>query len=909
MDVGEAPTTFTRHPSLLAYPRQMKEMKSLGDNTYEMVLRDSNYILGQTTTNVGLSSRLSGNLRPNLHYSKPMLSDDEISNLRQQATTLTPELLERFERVLGHSIRTEHDPCPFEGLSFPLISGSSIIRDPHGILASRSDQVLTVFPVPSTETVFHLPLLSFSWLSNEDGFQSSRHPERFKITCQDETMNPSLSVYSSFLRQVFTESSSCLALSHSSPRETASDSCSTLLWNRLHFTASKLFPPTISFIGSIAAQEAIKCITGTDKPLDQWLLFDSPGLAELLPPSPPALTQELSAHSATLNTVSTLSRSPDASKSSFELNDSPLLFPLSQYPTLATASLLLLGCDVASIEVGKNLAFAGVCSRGTVIASDPNPDSSSATDESNDRILSQLTQLWRTGCGTCGPSGSPSISICQPPAGTTSTWQSDLAIIAPCYSTARAAGETWTQFIPSIAIGNGDASASSECQIPHLSGLLQHPAISDHSNLHRFHHFCPSVRDCVSWASQQIRTIFGAPHTTYDVLKSLGTEIDRIRGSDEALAFDRLKSPCRTLEDCIAWSKSWCYSKFVHHPRELMGRLPLNTSFWGSDHAPVPPRALTFQLEHDPVLTNAVVILSIISAIQWGVLQSTTESLSEDLELYHSSLAPKIAAIALHAPYTTWKESLERAEMDTAAHLDFLGRICKAPDFDLLEYFPRVSYHSFGAKRGIIEKQLLGALSNLQSRAFGYGDFPPAMIARIWSESVDLSPVPAVTTSIAALASTEAFKLLLAPITPEAAPIVPFCDHHMNIRSNEYRSHIITSPKVRTMPNGLAWNDWSRMKLYASQSLTLAELISLINGKTGALVNMIALGTSLLWCDFNGFQRGRLHLPIFEAARLTNCYSIHRFQRIMPLDICAVNEADDDIDLPPFVIHFYDYPE
>lgn len=858
VDVGATCDHWSDFARELSFPVQVTSVSPKGEGSWELGLRET-----LSADSVCLSSRVSGHLSANLQLTLPHETVKRIPlDLKLESLEMPWNEKLGLKALLDQYFTTDLSaPCPLDGLIFPVVKSSVntgrtiTIQDSTGALESLHHQIVSVSHASSTRSPPHLPLSSQPWLISgsrtEERWSNESEEEVIEddlsaITCATSSMTSSLPTYMHFFRQSKSNASnSSNNKTHFSSSSDPSSAIDVSLWNRLSTSSDKLFPPTIAFIGAVAASEIVKIVGRVNKLLNQWFFFDVPELA-------PFLAEPRSGTSA-----------GDA-----------LLFPPSQHSSLERASILLIGQGECASEVCKNLALSEICSKGSLsvisalskhLSSDtshPTLAASKALHLYGQTGLQKFVEL-RAYRGNSAFYSSPELSGIPH---LDVSWQSDLAIYADppnrdadvhCFSALHS--------IPAICPSSSEPSSSVECVIPHLSS--ERASTSASMWMHSPHSHSPSsVLSCFNWATEHIKEMIDTTEAPRSLAIAQAGQGQHSRQLD--LAARWLVEPCRSLEDCVEWSMNWLHKAFVHTPKDILGFCSFehrgtNGLHWGR-HRELPPRSLLLSLEKDKTYSDCLAAIALITAIQRGLVPMVPGGLSPTLESCHSSMKPLLLEIAAKLVPLTYTE--HTAVLPNAIAQALL--IAAAPTFDPANWTPTIIDYQFSANPSQAEVELLVGLVNMRSRCYGLGTLPRELITKFWLDKYDISALPTSIGATSALTTIEAIKVLLNSLSgsgPSYPSASPFRNHFINLQALQFRSVIDSSPVAHTMPTGAKKTNWDLDHFYVPSSLTVQDLRDLMYTKHKVNIDLISSGVNLLWFDAAAHIRSRLYAPVLSV--------------------------------------------
>lgn len=893
VDVGTSMSTLWSDKAKgLSGPTIVSSVAPLGGNQWELELRDP--IAANTVT---LSSRFSGHLPPNLHLTLPHETTDRTPfDLKlEQLDTPYSEKLE-LKALLDQYFSTDSSaPCPFEKLEFPVLRQTSSLQysiyDSHRVLDTSAHLVASVSPASSMAPFSHSPISSTPWLLETCAIETPIPPTNEMcpsifscITCTSHAMTASLPTYSRFFKHAKPAlSAECLlerpdsSLTQSTPPPSDLDAS---LWNRLASTSTKIFPPTVAFLASVAASEALKIAGKSGTLLNQWLFFDVPELA-------PFLAETINAGAASLA-------------------EGALLFPPSQHEVLDSATFLLIGQGECASEVCKNLALSEICSKGSVTAL-PTPNDGLAALKSP-FTSDTLPSLWQAGLPKF-----PRFRVYHGDSAFSTTRSNIPRLDAAWYSTVAintspldVSSFSALHAMPIICPFSEEPSSGVDCVIPHISPTRVEPmlSVSTHAPMG---HSPKSVLSCFNWATEVILQLLETPEAPDSIHQAIALGA---RHRDKKI-IRWLLHPCWTLEECVKWSVNWLNSKFVHAPKHWLRTIPLDSRVaeyglrWASRHFEIAPRSLHLSLETDKIYADCVVVISLIVAVQRGLLPLSPEGIGPALDSHGASLRQNLLDIARRVIPQTFEERLSTDDEDENAVQ--ANRIVADPSFDPTTWVPVSTKHRFSANPSQAEMDLVVGITNLRSRCFGLGVVSKELTTLFWLRKHSLSTLPTSVGATSALATIEAIKVLLSTadnLRSSSGANHPFRNSFINLQALEFRSILDVPPSPFVLPNGKKRTVWDLEHFYVPASLTLQDMLDLVHKRIGVVVSCVGYDVNLIWFDANPRVNYRRELPILSLLNFTERLRSRDLSSV-ELNIVGTDDQDNDVDpLPTVVLHF-----
>lgn len=925
VDEGSLSATFASPESFTVSSCQAHGLSKMPDGRYRFELRTR----GLSTDRVFLSTRLSGTFKPNLHHSFPHETDNRGQYEQMiEAEDSDEKEKEPLRQYVADYFDADYSiPCPLEGLEFPATSykGSYevVVSDPYDILDELLPKIKTVTPITTSITLAPKPLSYYAWTSLN--YDEAEDPSIFpnveaEIHCFAPEMIPLLSTYTAFLRHHLSEpgSSPCLNASKDDAlieisEGVASTSDALKLWNRLKTTCKKLFVPTEALISSVVATEALKIATKSGIPLNQWMLFDAPEMAGLISTSP---SEAAYATRPSNSELQLKEPTPSIQSLTPPINDDVLLFPPSRHSTLSDASIIFSGFNACLELTSQNLALSGVCSHGKVSLfpayshyATP-PRYQHQLDQS---LLWKSSTVWQSNSKTSirlEPSQAELDGVYARPRVERLFYRSDCDVIL--------AGHEVAAFFDEITIGG----------VPVVQVWLQSdtPLVTVDS-------FVPhlSAQRRPTWSSESVPTLSWIPSDFPSCLRRVRSEADHFITSSAhaatalrsfaipgapspqnivgtSFALQWLDHPRRTLIDCVQWASDWVISTFVHTPKKSMQDLPLLRARNGKLQPfknVQPHRSLSSSIinEGDPAVGTLVVIWSLVTAMQSGILPFKKDDFAACLTRYYSSMQQEVLDILKTLPTLTYSEFIARGAQqtnaNTAADIQRIQSFALAPDF---EAQCPASLPSLSALDGTqVQLDLIFALTTLESRVFGLGDFPLSLV----DYYLNRATLPTALTAASALSAMETMKHLLSSAPPsDPSSSSCFRDYFLNVMHMELRPAPLALPTKDSLPNGQTWTEWDVLHLYASRSVTAQDLVDMLEKDYGFILNGLFDGIVALWISLMPLHRHRLHVPIVELMPLLK-ENHDPYDRIV-LAASAEDLVGNDIEIPRICLHFTD---
>lgn len=909
VDEGSPRATFEAAESFSLYPTLARNISKVHSHTYSLDRKD--YPL--TTDKVSLSTRVSGNLKPNLHYSLPYetAQKEHFERLIAESEAKESEK-EQLRRIVFDYFDADYStPCPLEGLEFPIVGERDTcnltIRDPYNVLESLLPQIKSITPVTPSLTISPMPLSSHLWTSID--FVEPDEPSKIlnlhaRITCFAPEMMSDLTTYIAFLRLHLTDSTQVNAVLPPTESESAypippGSKHRPSLWNRLFSTCNKLFVPTEAFVSSVVATEAAKIATKIGIPLNQWMFFDAPELAELLLPEPLYHPSPTSSPGCSLQTSAATSNSSSAPP----LNDDLLLLPPSRYPLLSHASIVFTSFQATSELISQNLALSGVCSNGSVAIFPPAKISKSSGVLQLDQSL-----LWKSS-SALGYNDQTSVHLRLSPS---AAKYEDLDAVKNLKTgNIVISGDQplelldWTavRAVPCLHVWNGgDAVVAVESFVPHHGAHLRNATIHSTSSMAPSHSNFPNgFADCRSWAFTTAQSYLGSSEQANMCFASPNFAIALPAG------ISWINRPRQTLIDCVAWAKDWIISSTVYWPKRCLQSIPLlRTDQAGAlcPHTFLSPRSLSDSMieDGDPLARNLVVTLAIISAMQSKVLPF--DDFAQSLARYYSSMHNELLDMALGLPIMTYSQYMldeaRNAGGNQAAHIVQVQNFVLAPGFE--DRRPRNMPPFSDLKDTHVLDDLIFALSTLRSRCFGLGEIPSSLL----SATTHTAPLPTAYVAAAALTAIETMKLLLlSNMQPSPSSSAHFREYYLNMLAMELKPAPLSPLARGTLPNGVEWTEWDFLHLFVPRSVTPSDLVDTLKRRYGLNLNSLCEFLSLLWSDLFPAHQHRLHLPVLQIMAFIKAFDASNRDHLV-LIAGAEDDAGEDVPIPKLYLHFTD---
>lgn len=820
-------------------------------------------------SSVFLSTLPSGGLEPNYHLSSPVPDTKEaalsdINNL--DPTTVLRNAREDCKKVFEFYYEERGDaPCPLSGIEFSIEridkDRALYINDKKDVLRDCHERVKSISVRSPRVAVSHLPLSSTYFLDNSISTQSdqlgdaplsaatsSETTQKISsafISVSDGQMEPSLSTYVKFVTsKILRSNTACGGFVEGEESEFNEN-----LWKRLNTTESKMFAPTTSLIAATVAQELFKIATSTGASIRQWLLFDSPALAELI------VVDELSSSDTDTSidetTVSSGFTSTTASRRE-KLDDfDKLLFSPLLYPRLDVASFTLVGDDPMTFEVLKNIGYSCIGGRGEPkllsICSDDNPlwsfsrplfpsyTSSTTSCQQISRMMSDYwDRLWRATSSTSKFSSLKIIPIVSE-----SHDENARSKLSPFLDQSTPS----SLVILSSRVGSENIQVNSECclyAVPMIYNAIDRDLGSVRTIIPRVSKsftplwvdntsiplssltFLQSPSSCIRSAKHLLNTTFS--DDSYLIWKAMrelqaGTKkIENFSNDDLPLVCAWLLAHRSTLESCVDWAIEWCIKRIVLPPRDLLRSFPISSRksdgepFWKS--MKTPPKTITFEIgeiimENEDfrgdrkrwtraLVQNAILGLTVIHALRCRILPlNKGEHFGDHVDYYCDTLREQVIQLA--------RDILANKKLEVPDDISPTRENAKAlllSKMDAKHEFCPVQINRKSLKASGTFGRILEAITNLKSQCFGNGIIPLYMIRSfLYAHKM---PNPATSMAVAALTTIETIKVLLLPEWSAKPPLEgfdngkPYRDHHLH-RYRDERIGLETSSERKNI--------------------------------------------------------------------------------------------------------------
>ena len=917
VDEGSPSATYEPTESFTSFPDAIDDLTKISDNLYRLKIRNSPL----ASNFVALSTRRSGFFKPNLHHCLPHQTAQRANyDALIDAEDTTDDDKDKMRRSVSSYYDSDYSaPCPLEGLQFPVVhqvSASELhIHDTFNVLDDLHPKVCTSYHIAPSRTITPKPLSSFHWTSDdfielEESFQISNLEA--EIQCFAPEMIPVLSTYATFLRLHLSENALKqpfnTPLEHGTPASTHPRASSTHLWNRLLSTWDKLFVPTEAFIASIVATEAVKMATKVGIPLDRWFFFDAPEMAELLRPS--AFGPTSAVNSPLSPSPLSFSASEPAEKPSNRTDvsssgDQVLLFPPSKHPLLAHASIAFSDFNRTLELTSQQLALSGVCSySGTVKFIRP----TGLFQAPKMHYQPQLDQLllWKSATAFGISSGLPSLHL-RPIAPTFSTAHiralEALRLNGDCDHDVILGHQLLDEefcsslAIPYLRVWEGEHEVVSvENYIPHLAEPSHGDWIAGASWQAPSGHLPSNFYACSSWAQVQADTVI----LLSSVALTAFTPAETPTTNGLQYALEWIQHPRTTLVACVQWSKNWIISNFVHWPAKLLQDVPLVRFNHQGKLVTLKGIMLPYTIAidfQDPVVANLVVLLSIISGMQSGVLSCDDGDFAQSLERHYSSKYKEIQNMACDLPSLSFDDytaiNTQNAGINQPSILRQIHNfaLSASEESPLPKRLP--PHDTFTGTK--LRTELLYSLAILRSRCFALGDFPRALLRY----NVDRTTLPTSRTASSALTTIETMKhLLLAETCLKPSSSLPFREYFLNMLKMELKPSPLSALVLHKLPNGMTWTDWDHIHLYIPRSTTPADIVNMLKRRFNVNLCMLFAENAFVWSNLPMHRRST-DTPIPLLVR-EGCEGFD----YLILDTAVEDDAGEDISLPKLHLHF-----
>ena len=835
---------------------------------------------------IGISSLLSGNFSTNnLRLGSAIgKSKDElmIEIAASSHSTSTTRKLQHIVESYFNRLENRTEKNIFENLIFKLTKNAQdgyLLEDNSGILKEKSIYAATCFGIASDSIRHHHPLRSYEWICSDclisDHLVNSLLQEDV-INCQGFA-DSFLATYLVFL---------CSALRydfhlHSTKMDSMYGIDEDLL-RRLYSTSSTLFAPTISFIASMTVQEIISFALGSAGSPSQWLLFDIPELGGYLTSTP--------------------------SDSCCPAPDSLLTFPPSKFLGLAHGSITFFGSGVLAVEMVKNLLQSGVSSLATITIVPPTHQIQS---------MQQILELERSLCSHVPKHFLPRVVVRSTPSDSpisyfypqSQDWEADVLVadmneaITAVHHHSLCKISSHLHYPPMVTVSSHHHLPSVETFIPGVSAPLQTCTPKRQTPVH----FVTTMSNLLQWAHGHEELLTTSTHKIKWLLRahSLG---DPLLGPQIQTLVQWLRFPCTTLRECVEWALDWYCSNFVHQPSarmactRLIGVSALSAEPFHRYTSP-PVHCLSSKMplnsDEDPYTSNLIVIISIIAGLQSGVLPFSFENFQHEINHYYASKRTLILDIARELPTPSFEDFASRDAQNPKA---FVDEALKAPKVtQRLLKLKIIPFKPFLAAFDVLGLDFMESLVQLRSRMLGTGVIPKDQISRhlFLLNHHPSSPVAVVASS--ALSAVEVIKCLLKG-NPKFAPHQLIRNHYLNMRSTKLLSCELLPQKTVNLA-GKTLSEWEAIFFYASNSTTLGSLLETMEQSYNLNINLIAVQSSLLWCQSFSAHSSRLDLSLRELLTISSASvgngDLRTYRLIVSGDDLNGNEYD-----PELIIYF-----
>jgi ubiquitin-activating enzyme E1 len=423
------------------------------------------------------------------------------------------------------------------------------------------------------------------------------------------------------------------------------------------------------------------------------------------------------------------------------------------------------------------------------------------------------------------------------------------------------------------------------------------------------HSFPNNIEHCLQWA----REVFFEGHFVKDpeIVNNYLEKPDYLNGLPPSLKLSTLESLERclinrekTLDECIAWARIEFEKKFNHSVKQLLHNFPLDyvdsngTPFWSG--AKRPPKPIEFDPNNELHL-DFIVAATFLRAYTLGIIKD--EHKPADLPAKREYIR-KVAASVKVPEFVPKKVKITTDE-----------RVTKEPDRDLtteddmkmeeiMKRLPHPSKVPFRMNKIEFEKDddtnfhidVIHAAANLRATAYGI-----KTVERLQSKLIAGRIIPAIVTTTALVAGWVCLELY--KIFQEGKKIDEYRNAFVNLALPLFQQSE-PLPPIKKKYLDKEFTLWDRIDIKQGD-LTLQEVLTFFEREHKLQVDMLGVGTSLIYASYSKEHKRRLHRKLSELVPEIMKKPLKPKQRYFNLEITASDLDGNDIPDLPTVVYWF----
>lgn len=665
--------------------------------------------------------------------------------------------------------------------------------------------------------------------------------------------------------------------------------------------------PIVAITGGVAAQEAIKAVTGVFMPLHQWLYVDA---IECLPSSAPGFQE----------------RSASGSRYDSQL----ALFGRNLQENLGYGQWLVVGAGGIGCEVMKNLVLMGIgCSpNGSIIVTDM--DNVSKPNMTN-QILYQVDDLGRSKT----PSASRALRRINPAAqvralhvkfgsetenifdssffdsisgvfSAVDTSSSRLYLDARCVAYRK----------PMIDGGKHGTRGSVQVFIPYLSEMYassRDPPEHKEIPICTLKNFPYATEHTLQWAVETFETLFkqrpddvNAYLSNRDFQESIKKSTTPARHHILEMLRDALvKYRPLSFDACVEWARLQFEDLFSNSIKQICYNFPVDMKttagapFWSGTKRL--PRALSFDPE-DPLHMDFIVAAANLQATVYGLKgcqdQRHFMQILEKFQVpeFKPKEGVKIAVSDSEIRSTTQGNASATGQSYDAGSPSDILRDLPAPATLVGYRLSSIEFDKDDEKN--FHSEFVHATANL--RAQNYGIY---LSDKLQARLVGGKAIPSIVTAdavVGGLMCLEVYKIL------QEKPLEDYRHSYFNLSLPMFVSahpiKAVENTVLRSEKEPLLWTLWDKFEMECV-GMSLQTFLAEFKQQHGLEVNMIMYGKSLLYAEFLPKKRmqERMPLTLLELVHNVGKVTVSVTENKLILSLTCTDANDLDVEVPDII--------
>lgn len=679
------------------------------------------------------------------------------------------------------------------------------------------------------------------------------------------------------------------------------------LIKELSYQARGDIPAVNAYFGGLVAQEVLKAVSGKFSPAKQWLYFDS---LESLPKD------------VVLDKTAT---APTGSR----YDNQVAVFGKDFVEKVQNLKVFLVGSGAIGCEMLKNWALMGLGSgpKGKIIVTDNDSIEKSNLNRQflfrSKDVGKQKSEVAAAAVIQMNPDLADHIEAKQDKVGSETEdifddkfWtELDMVVNALDNVDARTYVDRRCVFYEKPLLESGTLGTKGNVQviIPHLTESYSSSQDPPEKSipLCTLRSFPNKIDHTIAWAKSLFQGYFTDVPETINLYMQLGKDnyFKTIleKSSDPKSALETLKANLEdekplTFEECIVWARREFEKKFANETKQLLYNFPKDAvtstgaPFWsGPKRAPTPA---VFDIDNEDHL-NFVIAAANLRAFNYGLKGGA------DIDTYRKAIAN--TKIPEFTPASNVKIQVEENEnigtgdprIDDAELIKALKNSIPDPSkFPGFKMEP-VEFEKDDDTNHHID--FITATSNL--RAINYQIEPADKLKTKFIAGRIIPAIATTTALVTGLVCLELYK-----VVDRAKKILDdYKNGFVNLALPFFGfSEPISSPKVtyKAGDKEISLDKiWSRFDI--DGNLTLGEIIEKFKTVDHLHISMVSSGTTLLFASFlMAKHKPRLSMPISKVVETVSGKPIPSHIEKIVLEICADDDADEEVDVPFVTIHF-----